>query len=261
MIVEIGEELKNPIKNIPRVLAVGMSIVTVLSLAVVIVLAGILPWQQAPELVEQGGGLALALVEFSNTAPVWAGVMVALAALIGAATTINTLFTSYSRTVMRAARDEVMPGQFATLHGEHATPYRAILLLGVPPILFAPIAVYLDGIVAVSALDWLVVVVVTSIFIVFGFLGVAIWRLPRVFPDRYEHSFYRLPRPVLKVVAVGNSVVSLALAILVGLSQPSALVLVIAWMALAYVAYRYRLHSYAGDGNLKDRMKQLDSHE
>jgi APA family basic amino acid/polyamine antiporter len=258
MVVEIGEELDNPIKNIPRVLAIGMSIVSLVTIGVVVVLAGILPWQAAPEVVEEGGGLALAL---TSVAPRWVGAIVAVAALIGAATTINTLFTSYSRTIMRAARDDVLPGIFATLHEEHNTPYRAIALLGVPPLLFAPAVIYLNGLVTVDALDWLVTVVVTGIFAVFAFLGVAIWRLPQVFPDRYEHSFYRIPKPALRVVAVGNSVVSAGLFFLVGLSQPSALALVLAWMGLTYVVYRYRLWNHTGEGNLKDRMTGLDTHE
>jgi hypothetical protein len=134
-------------------------------------------------------------------------------------------------------------------------------LLGVPPLLFAPCAVYLDGVLAVDMLDWLVAVVVTGIFIVFTFIGIAIWRLPTVFPARYEHSFYRLPMPVLRFVAVGNSVISAGLALLVGLGQPSALALVLAWMVLAYAVYRYRLSTYTGEGSLKERMESLDSHE
>jgi len=238
-----------------------MTIVAVLSVAVVVVLAGILPWQDATTVVADGGGLSLALTEFTDGAPVWAGVVVALAALIGAATTVNTLVTSYSRTVMRAGRDDVLPGGFAELHETHSTPYRAILLLGVPPLLFAPFAVSLDGALGVDMLDWLVTVVVTGIFVVFTFIGVAIWRLPTVFPARYEHSVYRLPMPVLRVVAVGNSVISAGLALLVGLSQPSALALVLGWMVLAYAVYRYRLSTYTGEGSLKDRMGSLDNHE
>ena len=261
MIVEIGEEMENPIKNIPRVLAIGMTIVSILSIGVVFVLAGIIPWEEAPVLFdaeERGGGLALALTE---VAPTWAGAAVAIAALVGAATTINTLFTSYSRTIMRAARDDVLPPVFATLHDEYNTPFWAIGLLGVPPLVFAPAVIYVDGLVAVAALDWLVAVVVTGIFSVFAFLGLAIWRLPKLFPDRYEHSFYRIPKPALKVVAIGNAVVSSLLALLVGLSQPSALALVLAWIALTYVFYRYRLRTHTGEGSLKDSMKGLDTHE
>ncbi len=259
VIVEIGEELDNPIKNIPRVLAIGMTIVTIITLSVVFVLVGIVQWQDAPAIVETGGGLATAL---SSVAPTGAGVVVAIAALIGAATTINTLLTSYSRTIMRAARDDVLPGTFATIHSGFETPHRAIIALGLPPLALAPLAIYLDGIVAVDALDWLVVVVVTGIFVVFTILGVALWRLPTVFPKRYEHSFYRLPLPVLKVVAVGNSVVSLLFMVLVAVGQPTAFGLLVLWIVLSYVVYRFRLQRFAGDEeDLKKRMQGLDSHE
>lgn len=258
IVVEIGEEMKNPIKNIPRVLALGMAIVTMISFAVVFVLTGVLPWWEAPGVVESGGGLATVINGVSIT-PV--AIVVAVGALIGAATTINTLYTSYSRTIMRAARDDVLPPLFGRLHENHNTPYYAILLLGIPPLLLAPVTIYLDGIFAVEALDWLVVVVVTCIFIVFAFLGVGLWRLPKIFPNRYEHSFYKLPKPVLKIVAVGNTVLSLIFAAFVILSQPSAFILIAFWMILAYGIYRYRLYSYQGDGELKDRMSGLHSHE
>jgi len=259
IIVEIGEELDNPIKNIPRVLAIGMTLVTLITLSVVFVLVGILSWQDAPEVIETGGGLATVL---AGVAPTGTGVVVAIAALIGAATTMNTLFTSYSRTIMRAARDDVLPGTLATIHDRFGTPHRAIVALGIPPLAVAPLAIYLDGIFAVNALDWLVVVVVTGIFVVFTFLGIGLWRLPTIFPKRYEHSFYKLPLPVLKVVAVGNSVVSVVFMLLVAVSQPTAFVLVLAWIVLSYVVYRYRLQRFTGDEeNLKKRMKGLDAHE
>ncbi len=259
IIVEIGEELDNPIKNIPRVLAIGMTLVTLITLSVVFVLVGILSWQDAPEVVETGGGLATVL---AGVAPTGTGVVVAIAALIGAATTMNTLFTSYSRTIMRAARDDVLPGTLATIHGRFGTPHRAIVALGIPPLAVAPLAIYLDGVFAVDALDWLVVVVVTGIFVVFAFLGIGLWRLPQIFPKRYEHSFYKLPLPVLKFVAVGNTVVSLVFMLLVAVSQPTAFVLVVVWIVLSYAVYRYRLQTFAGDeDDLKKRMKGLDAHE
>lgn len=57
----------------------------------------------------------------------------------------------------------------------------------------------------VDVLDWLVVVTVTGVFIGFVISGVTLWRLPSVFPNRYEHSFYKLPLPLLKVVVPGTS--------------------------------------------------------
>ncbi len=259
MVVEIGEELENPVKNIPRVLAIGMTIVVAISMAVVIVLAGVLPWQDASPVIESGGGLAAVAMGFTHTE---IAVFIGFAALIGAATTINTLFTSYSRTIMRAARDDVAPRKFADIHEEYGTPTRAIIALGAPPILFAPLAIYFDRIFAVDALDWLVSVTVTGIFVAFAILGVALWRLPKVFPNRYEHSFYRLPRPLLKFVAVGNTVVSIIFGFFVALGQPSALAVVLGWIVLATIIHRYRVRLYEKkDIDLEERMSSLHSHE
>jgi APA family basic amino acid/polyamine antiporter len=259
MVVEIGEELKNPIKNIPRVLAIGMSIVVAISLAVVVVLAGVLPWERAEAVIGDGGGLA-AVAETFTSGEVAA--MIAIAALIGAATTINTLFTSYSRTIMRAGRDDVVPSSFASVYARYGTPTAAILALRVPPIFHAPAAIYANSVFAVDMLDWLVTVTVTGIFVAFALLGIALWRLPRIFPSRYEHSFYRLPKPLLKVVAVGNTLVSIIFGVFVVLSQPTAFLVVLGWIAVATVVHRYRVRKYEKKGiDLTERMSSLHSHE
>jgi len=264
MIIEIGEELEDPVKNIPRVLAVGMGVVTVLTVGVIVALVGAVPWEATVDPATgqaYAAGLAAVAGDFLPTPAV---LFIAVAALVAAATTVNTLFTSYSRTVMRAARDDVIPGFLAELHEAHDTPYRAILALGIPPVLGAPLVPYFDNVVLghVDFLDWLVVVVVTGIFVAFMLGGVALWNLPKEFPERYEHSFYRLPMPVLKVVAVGNVVVSIVFTLLVAASAPSALAVVLAVVVLTYVAYRLRVRSYAQRGiDLKVRMARLHENE
>ncbi len=262
MIIEIGEEIRRPVKNIPRVLAIGMSIVTVLAVAVVVALVGAVPWQDTidpatGEAVE--GGLATVMVDLL---PTWTVAIIAAGALIAAATTVNTLFTSYSRTVMRAARDEVVPSYFSAVHYRFNTPHRCVILLGVPPILAVPLVPYLDSLVAVDFLDWLVVVVVTGIFIALMVGGVALWNLPKEFPKRYEYSFYKLPLPVLKVVAVGNVVASALFTLLVASSAPSALVFVALAVAFSGALYFYRIRRYRRKGvDLKERMALLHKHE
>jgi APA family basic amino acid/polyamine antiporter len=264
MIIEIGEELENPVENIPKVLATGMTIVTLLSLAIVFVLIGAIPIENMTVTGQLGGepvdgGLA-AVGEGVLPAPIL--LVIGGAALVAAATTVNTLFTSYSRTVMRAARDEVLPDALAAVHDDYGTPHRAVLLFGIPPILAAPFVGRLDAITGPAVLDWLVTVVVTGIFIAFLIGGVALWNLPKVFPQRYEHSIYRLPMPVLKLVAVGNVVVSAVFTLLVVQSAPSAFGVVLAWVVLSAGLYWYRLRAYGRkDIDLKQRMAALHAHE
>ncbi|OIB58759.1 APC family permease [Natrialba sp. SSL1] len=262
MIIEIGEELREPVKNIPRVLAVGMSLVALLSVGVVVALVGAASWESAidPATGEAvDGGIAAVGTAFL---PGWAVLVIGIAALFAAATTVNTLFTSYSRTVMRAARDDVVPSFFAAVHERFETPYRAVVLLGIPPLLAAPFMGWFDSIIAVDVLDWLVVVTVTGIFISFMVGGVALWKLPQEFPKRYEYSIYTLPMPVLKVVAVGNVVVSFVFMLLVAASAPSALAFVFVWIVLTSAGYVYRIRSSARrDVDLRARMSLLHKHE
>gem|GEM_PF-267374 len=262
MIIEIGEELENPVKNIPRVLAIGMGFVTVLSVGVVVALVGAVPWEETinPETGEAvEGGLATVML---GRVPAWTVAVIAVGALVAAATTVNTLFTSYSRTVMRAARDEVVPDYFAAIHDRFHTPHRSILLLGIPPIIAAPFTRYLNELFAVEFLDWLIVVVVTGIFVAFMIGGVALWNLPKVFPQRYEYSVYKLPMPVLKMVAVGNVIVSFVFMLLVATSAPSALAVVLGWVVLGAVVYFARIRYYENRGvDLRERMALLHKHE
>jgi APA family basic amino acid/polyamine antiporter len=163
---------------------------------------------------------------------------------------------------MRAARDEVLPDVFATVHDRYDTPHRAILLFAIPPMLAAPFIGRLDAVTPPDLLDWLVVVVVTGIFIAFMIGGVALWNLPTVFPQRYEHSIYKLPMPVLRIVAVGNVIVSAIFTLLVVRSAPTALAVVVAWMVLSGLLYVYRIRAYAKEGvDLKERMALLHKHE
>ncbi|TYL38160.1 amino acid transporter [Natronococcus pandeyae] len=263
MIIEIGEELRDPVRNIPRVLAVGMSLVAVLTIGVIVALIGAASWQGVidPATGEaMDGGLAAVGASFL---PTWLVAFIGIAALIAAATTINTLLTSYSRTIMRASRDQVIPDVFAAVHGRFDTPHRAVLLLAVPPLLVAPFTGVLESVVLVDdVLDWLVTLTVTGIFISFMIGGVALWNLPKEFPQRYEYSIYKLPMPVLKVVAVGNVVVSFAFTLLVATSAPTALAFMIGWIVLTSLAYVYRIRAYDRQGvDLREQMSLLHKHE
>ncbi len=263
MIIEIGEELENPTTNIPRVLAVGMSFVAVLSIAIVVALIGGASWESAvgPDGEPVDGALA-AVADSFGTVPTAGLVLIAVAALVAAATTVNTLYTSYSRTVMRASRDNLLPGFFAGIHDRFDTPHRAVVFMGVPPLAVAPFVSSLDELTGPAFLDWLVVVVVTGTFLSFMISAVALWNLPTKFPQRYADSVYKLPLPVLKLVAIGNIVVSFAFMLLVAASAPTALAFVAAFSLVSSIGYVYRVRSSTTAGtDLRTEMSVLHRHE
>ncbi len=248
MIVELGEELKDPIKNIPRVLLLGMGLAVVLSLALVVVFAGLDRYDVLGGF--EDGGIATASADY--IAP-WIGAGVAFAAVLGALTTLNAVITSYSRTIMRASRDEVLSLRLADIHPKHKVPHWSIVALSLPPILLVP--------VAPSAV---VLSVFLALIILFGgfISAIALWNLPKRFPEAYEHSLYKLPMPILKLAAIGTAISSVVFWLLV-VAQALPIVAAIVLIALlGYGYYRYRVAAYARQGiDLRKRLTQLHDHE
>jgi basic amino acid/polyamine antiporter, APA family len=248
MIIELGEELDDPIKNIPRVLLIGMALAVVLSLLLVVVFVGLDRWDILG--AYEVGGVAQAGSDYLAPA---VGAVVATAAILGAFTTLNALITSYSRTLMRAARDEVLSSKLAAIHPSTDVPHWAILTLTIPPLLLAPLE-----------LPPVLLSVFLALIILFGtFISAfALWNLPKRFPEAYEHSIYKLPMPVLKIAAVGAAVSSLAFWLIIFIQAVAIIVAILAIAISGYLYYLVRKRRYGRDGiDLDARLALLHSHE
>lgn len=251
---DLGEELTNPGRNIPRVLAASAVISLGLMTALVIVAVGVVPTEFY--ITDGGGpleaGVAMAAFEFL---PQWGAYLVALSAVVGAFTSVNTLYTAYSRQLMRAARDEAIPAYFAKLHPKYGTPYRAILLLAIPALILVPPVSQTTPVIMASVLA-----MATLIGTLIG--SVALWNLPKRFEERYRHSFYRLPMPVLRAVAIGGALVSFVFLVGVSIDLGPLVAAILLWMMLAYPAYRYRVRTLDKQGvDLHARMAGLHANE
>ncbi|MDJ1433322.1 APC family permease [Halostagnicola sp. A-GB9-2] len=247
LVVELGEEMKDPARNIPRVLGLSAAISLTLLIGLVIVLVGTTNWETL-------GGMDAAVAQVSmDTAPASLTALVLVAAAMGALTSINMTYTAYSRLLMRAGRDNIIPSAIARIHEQYDSPYVAVILLGVPPLLVAPFS---PGTVTLS--------VALSMTILFGLAvaGIALWNLPKVYPKRYEHSLYKLPPWLLKVTAVGAVGSAAFLWVLVATQLPLMVGVLVGWMALGYVFYRTRVYWFNRRGiDLKSRMGQLHESE
>jgi APA family basic amino acid/polyamine antiporter len=247
MLIEIGEEIENPAKNIPRVLVLSAAIGLTLMVALLAVFVGVGGWRGVDSLDAAVAAVAGTFLPRPLVA------VVVVAALLGSLTSVNTTFASYSRTIMRAARDDVVPETFAFLNDRYETPHRSVLLLGVPPILLVPVTP-----------SPVVLSIALSLAILFAVFvgGLALWNLPKLFPQRYEYSLYRLPMPVLRVTAVGSVVSAVLLWVALLTELPWIGFVVFGWLCFGWVVFRLRVRRFRAQGvDLPERMRRLHDHE
>ncbi|QLG50176.1 APC family permease [Natrinema halophilum] len=245
LLIELGEEIDDPRRTIPLVLGLGIGIVALFYVALIAVLVGVVPYTQ----LGNEADLAFAASRFL---PWWGEYVVAAGAIFAVVTTVNTTLLVFSRTLMRASRDGILPAALSQIHPQFDTPHYAIAVLGVPPFLLVPLA---DEIVGLSVFIGLASL--TAYF----FCAIGLWNLPREFPDHYANAPFRLRRyRGLLVSVLGGAVVTGAFWIVTLLQRPVVGVVLIGWFAVAYCYYRYRL-SKTDRVEIYRTMTSLEGHE
>ncbi|WP_254527844.1 APC family permease [Natrinema gelatinilyticum] len=245
LLVELGEEIDEPRRTIPLVLGLGIGIVALFYVALIAVLVGVVPYTQ----LGSEADLALAASRFL---PWWGEYVVAAGGIFAVVTTVNTTLLVFSRTLMRASRDGILPASLSRIHPRFDTPHYAVAILGVPPFLLVPLASEIVGLSVFIGLASL-----TAYF----FCAIGLWNLPREFPDHYANAPFRLRRyRGLLAAVLGGALVTGAFWVVTLLQRPVVGVVLIGWFAVAYVYYRYRL----GKTNRIEtyqRMTSLEGHE
>ena len=244
LLTELGEEIDDPGRTIPIALFAGICVVTLVYASLIGVLVGVVPYSE----LGTAGDVGIAARRFL---PPWGVTVVALGALFAVATTVNTSLLVASRTVMRAARDGILPEGLAKIHPRCDTPYLSILVLGVPPFALVPLA---DEIIGLSTFIGLATL--TAYF----FDAIALYNLPREFPAHHEQAAFRLGRRGLVLAVGGGALVTGAFWVVTLLQRPIVGVVLEGWFVLGYGYYRYRLRG-TDRVEMHRTMTGLDRHE
>ena len=138
-IATVGEELRNPGRNLPIALIGSVAIVTVIYAVVVTIMLGVVPW---PELSENAPVAQAAELAFpASIGPVTgvaagaAGIMT-VGALLATASSANASILASARINFAMGRDRIVTNWLNEVHPKFATPYRSILVTGVLIIVF-----------------------------------------------------------------------------------------------------------------------------
>jgi len=126
-IATIGEELKNPGRNLPLAIIGSVAIVTVVYAILVTIMLGVVPW---PELSPDAPVAQVTEAAFPGGLTGVAVTVVTLAALLATASSANASILASARINFAMGRDGIVTDWLNDIHPSFATPYRSILVTG-----------------------------------------------------------------------------------------------------------------------------------
>ena len=120
-----AEEARRPNRDVPIGIVASLVICTVLYIAVVAVLTGMVPYDQ----IDPGAGVSVA---FSTVGLGWAEVIIALAGVAGITSVMLVMMLSAPRVFLAMSRDGMIPHSFfGAVHHKFRTPWKSTILVGV----------------------------------------------------------------------------------------------------------------------------------
>ena len=192
VILGVSAECKNPTKDIPFVIIVSTVAVAVLYGFVATAAAGVLP---VAEVMNQPLTLVAQQI---LPAPLYVFFIVG-GAMFALATTLNSQIMSATKPVMQSCEDGWFPQSLATL-SKYKTPYKILVIYYV--ILVVPIILDLE------------IAQISSIVQILGYINNLIltttaMKLPKMFPEAWEKSQFKVPTGVFKALMILTDIVIL----------------------------------------------------
>lgn len=213
VVANMGEETKNPQKDLARGVMGTLAICTALYVGVTIVLTGMVKYSD----LDEGAPVADA---FKQVGLGWAGSLIAIAAICGLTSVILVDIIGMGRIGFAMARDGLLPRSVAAVHPKWGTPYKVTIMTTI-------LIMALAGFVPLRALADMVSIGTLFAFVV---VSAAVPILRRTRPDLKRP--FRVPAsPVIPLISVVA-----CLYMMTNLSIATWLRFVV-WMAIGLLVY------------------------
>lgn len=121
-ITYLAEEAKNPKKNLPKVMIFSTIFIIALTLGIVAVSLGIIPWEQFGE---SASPLALVASSFLGTS---GRILITIGIFITVLGTAVSWIITTPRLIFALSRDKLLPSKLSKVHPKYRTPHNAIFL-------------------------------------------------------------------------------------------------------------------------------------
>lgn len=225
IISEIGGNIENPNKNIPRAIFFSLGLIVLIYALVSLVSIGVIPWEQ---LSESGASVAEAAQVFLSPSFV---LFISIGALFATVTTINAVFMT-------------IPGDFQALGKEGifnlVVMNKEVNRTPLFPITFMLI-VATAGIFSGFSVDFFATITIVGLLLNTVILGFALWKLPTKEKEAYENAPYKINKSVLRVAIVLGVILNTAFILLAVLDLPLIILIYLVWIVAGLLIHRNKI--------------------
>ena len=225
VIVQTGEEAKNPRRNIPRAIFISLGAVIILYCLIAFVSIGAI----FPTGIESwkyiGEGGELGVMKAAELILPYGAFIVLGGGLISTLAALNATTFSSARVAFAMGRNYNMPYQLSAIHRKNKTPYVAILISG---IIMAIMAFGLP-------LAQIAVAAGVIFLLLFTQVNMAVITIRRIYGDKLEYGFKTPFFPIIPIIGI---FLKLGLAVYLLFTQPLSWAITIVWVVIGFFVYR-----------------------
>jgi len=225
IIVQTGEEVKNPKKNIPRAIFISLAVVVVLYCLVAFVSIGAIFPKDVPAWKYIGHYGDLGITKAAALFLPYGAFIVLAGGIVSSLAALNATTFSSSRVSFAMGRHYNLPHQLSSIHSRYKTPHIAIVISGVIMAVMA-YALPLDQIAIAAGVIFL---------LLFTQVNIAVINIRRIYGDKLDYGFKIPFFPIIPIVGI---FLKLGLALYLLVTQPMSWVISALWIVVGFALYR-----------------------
>ena len=226
VIVQTGEEVKNPKRNIPRAIFISLAVVVSLyCLMAFVALAAISPPGGEPAWQFIGGAGELGIAKAVDLFMPYGLYVVLAGGIVSTLAALNATTFSSARVALAMGRNYNLPAALGSIHPVNKTPHVAAVVSGIIMAVMA-YALPLQEIALAAAVIFL---------LLFTQVNIAAITIRRIYGDKLSYG-YKIPFfPIIPIIGI---ILKLGLAVYLLVTQPLSWGITVLWILVGFVLYR-----------------------
>jgi basic amino acid/polyamine antiporter, APA family len=224
IIVQTGEEVKNPKRNIPRAIFISLALVVIMYCIIAFVSIGaIFPDMPSWQFIGLHGELGI--MKAAESFMPYGAFIVLAGGLVSTLAALNATTFSSARVAFAMGRHYNLPHKLSAIHPKFKTPYVAVILSSIIMAVMA-YALPLEDIAHASAVIFL---------LLFTQVNLAVISIRRMYGDKLDYGY---KTPFFPYVSIIGIVLMVSLAVYLLITAPFSWAITVLWVLVGFFIYR-----------------------